>query len=74
VRAPGNPVPALGKPADIAPWSCVVGDVVARFPEAHQQDPDIPHQWLVTVPCSQGASQGASQQFWFVHGLLQLVK
>jgi hypothetical protein len=65
VRPPGNPLPELGEPTDIAPWSCVVGDVVARLPGAVQKDPDIPHQWLVTVD---------SHQLWFVYGLLQLVK
>jgi len=65
VRAPGSPVPALGKPADLAPWSCVVGDAVANFPGALQKDPGVPHQWLVTV---------AGHQLWFVHGLFQLVK
>lgn len=65
VRAPGIPLPALEKPADIAPWSCVVGDAVASFPEARQADPDIPHQWLVTV---------SHHQLWFVHGLFQLAK
>jgi hypothetical protein len=43
----------------------VVGDAVARFPEARQADPDIPHQWLVTVD---------HHQLWFVHGLFQSVK
>lgn len=65
VRAPSSPVPALGKPGDLAPWSCVVGDVGAKFPEALQKDPDIPHQWLVVVD---------NRQLWFVHGLFQLVK
>lgn len=65
VRAPESPVPELGEPANIAPWSCVVGDAMARFPQAAQADPDIPHQWLVAVN---------GHQLWFVHGLLQLVK
>ena len=65
VRAPGSPVPRLGEPAGLAPWSCVVGDVAARFPQARQADPDIPTQWLVAVD---------GHQLWFVHGLLQVVR
>lgn len=65
VRAPDSQVPELGNPAGLAPWSCVVGDAVASFPQARQADPDIPTQWLVTVD---------GHQLWFVHGLLQLVK
>jgi hypothetical protein len=65
VRAPASAVPQLKDPARLAPWSCVVGDVVARFPGAQQADPDIPTQWLVTVD---------GHQLWFVHGLLQTVR
>jgi hypothetical protein len=32
VRAAASPVPVLEDPAGLAPWSCVVGDVVTRFP------------------------------------------
>jgi hypothetical protein len=63
VRAAGCPAPEMGEPADLAPWSCVVGDVVARYPQALQADPDIPARWLVTVD---------GHRLWFVHGLLQL--
>lgn len=64
VRASASPVPQLGKPAGLAPWSCVVGDAVAHFPQARQADPDIPTQWLVIVD---------GHQLRFVHGLLQSV-
>jgi hypothetical protein len=65
VRAAGVPVPPLPAPADLAPWSCVVGDVLSRFPLARQLDPDVPSQWLVIV---------AGHELWFVHGLLQTVR
>lgn len=52
-------------PDNLAPWSCVVGDVIARYPHAEQADPDIPTQWLVRL---------GSHQLWFVHGLLQATR
>jgi len=63
VREPGLPVPELPSlPERLAPWSCVVGDVLARFPGAQQSDPQIPSQWLV---------QADLVRLRFVHGLLQ---
>jgi len=64
VREDGAKVPRLPEPRRLAPWSCVVGDVLTQFPSATQRDPDVPSQWLVTH---------AGQQLWFVHGLLQKV-
>jgi hypothetical protein len=61
VREPGRPVPELALQR-LAPWSCVVGDVLARFPGAQQSDPQIPSQWLVQVD---------GTDLRFVHGLLQ---
>ncbi len=58
VRATGTP--ALGEA-----WGCVVGDVLDRFPEARQRDPDVPTQWLVEL---------GDSQWWFVHGLLQTIR
>jgi hypothetical protein len=65
VRPDGAEVPALPPPEGLAPWSCVVGDVVARFPAARQLDPDVPSQWLIELD---------GWQLWFVHGLLQTVR
>jgi hypothetical protein len=65
VRAPGSPVPPLGPPPALEPWSCVVGDAVARYPGARQADPDVPSRWLVIVD---------SIRLWFVYGLLQAVQ
>jgi hypothetical protein len=65
VRATGSAVPDLGRPADLAPWSCVVGDALLRYPGAESVDPDVPSRQLVVV-------DGA--RLWFVHGLLQTVE
>jgi hypothetical protein len=65
VRPEGAEVPALPPPESLAPWSCVVGDVVMRFPAARQVDPDVPSQWLIELD---------GRQLWFVHGLLQAVR
>ncbi|WP_117215622.1 hypothetical protein [Allorhizocola rhizosphaerae] len=58
VRASGTPM--VGQP-----WGCVVGDVLERFPEARQRDPDVPSQWLVEL---------GDARLWFVHGLLQAIR
>jgi hypothetical protein len=65
VRARGEAVPAMPDPARLAPWSCVVGDVLHRFPDAIQVDPEVYSQWLVRL---------GSHELWFVHGLLQDVR
>lgn len=70
VRAEGSPVPELGEPGGLAPWSCVVGDVLARFPGARQRDPQTPARWGVDVP----GADGAVCRLMFVHGLLQRVE
>ena len=62
-RAPS--LPALGRLDRLEPWSCVVGDVLARYPSAQQADPDVASRWLVLA---------GGQRLTFVHGLLQQVK
>ncbi|GAA1401754.1 hypothetical protein GCM10009662_25520 [Catellatospora coxensis] len=69
VRAPDCPVPQLGEADRPAPWSCVVGDVLTRYPHARQHDPQTPARWAVDVP----GPAGAVYQMMFVHGLLQQV-
>jgi len=49
---------------DLQPWGCVVGDVLAAFPQARQVDPQTAAHWVVEVP---------DTSFRFVHGLLQTV-
>lgn len=61
VRAPDSPSPTLDT---FAPWSCVVGDVLAAGADATQSDPDIPSQWCVDA---------AGHHLVFVHGLLQRI-
>jgi len=60
--------PELPPVPELRPWTCVIGDVTRRWPDARQIDPDVPTRWLVEVdqPC-------ATWRLWFVHGLLQLV-
>ncbi|BCJ75627.1 hypothetical protein CS0771_51710 [Catellatospora sp. IY07-71] len=69
VRAAGSPVPELGPVGSLAPWSCVVDDVLARFPGAVQRDPEVPARWGVDVP----DPAGGVWRLMFVYGLLQQV-
>jgi hypothetical protein len=61
VRAAGAPIPELVR---LDPWSCVVGDVLTRYPAARQADPDVPSRWLIHLD---------GRRLTFVHGLLQAV-
>ena len=61
VRAPDAAVPELSR---LDPWTCVVGDVLARFPTALQADPAVPSRWIIDLN---------GQCLTFVHGLLQVV-
>jgi|SRR5215469_1448967 len=61
VRAPDGPIPALDR---LEPWSCVVGDVLARYPSAQQADPAVPSRWIINLN---------GQSLLFVHGLLQVL-
>ncbi len=70
VRAHGYPPPDLPAPAHWAPWSCVVGDAMRRFPDARQIDPQVPSQWMVLLD----DDQGQPWRLRFVHGLLQTVE
>jgi hypothetical protein len=65
VRPPGSPVPQLPPADQLAPWSCVIGDVLQAYPDARQRNPDVPSQWLVEV---------GDVTLRFVHGLLQTVE
>ena len=61
-------VPELPPVSELRPWTCVIGDVTQRWPDARQIDPDVPTRWLVEVDQSE-----VTWRLWFVHGLLQLV-
>lgn len=65
VRPPGAAVPVLPGPDHLAPWSCVVGDVSARFAAARHRDPQVPSRWLMELD---------GYELWFVHGLLQTAR
>ncbi|TYB65469.1 hypothetical protein FXF51_19900 [Nonomuraea sp. PA05] len=58
--------PAATGFAGLAPWACVVEDVVASFPGAVQIDGPAPQHW--TVDFRHG---GAGHRARFVYGLLQ---
>ncbi len=64
VRAPDAPVPPLGTPSGLAPWSCVVGDALIRYPNVEQLDPMVPSRWML---------RSGLHVMTFVHGLLQEV-
>ena len=64
-RSPDSARPDLPPPGHLAPWSCVVADALAAYPDAVQHDPDVPTQWLLLVDAT---------ELWFVHGLLQTVR
>jgi hypothetical protein len=66
VRATESAVPALSTPEGLAPWSCVVGDVVLRHPDARHVDPETYSWWLMRLP--------TGPEMWFVYGLLQEVR
>ncbi|TDB86409.1 hypothetical protein E1264_18070 [Actinomadura sp. KC216] len=67
-RASDVPVPRLGTVDDLVPWSCVVGDVAARFGSVAHQDGDAPSRWHATL-----TTPGGTFAAHFVWGLLQAV-
>lgn len=70
VRPPGDPVPELPTPDRLAPWSCVVNDAVARYPDAREVEPDAPSRWIIEVD----AEPGERYRLLFVHGLFQAAR
>ena len=73
VRDPAVPQPTLQKLGDLAPWSCVIGDVERAFAPVRHRDGSAPSRWttLFTVPGDDGAPVAATAEF--VWGLLQVV-
>ncbi|WP_067452617.1 hypothetical protein [Actinomadura macra] len=69
VRDAGAPVPRLESVDDLVPWSCVIGDLDARFGAVAHQDGEAPSRWHVTFSTPDGSSYVAH----FVWGLLQTV-
>ncbi|MEU8347718.1 hypothetical protein AB0C74_38975 [Spirillospora sp. NPDC048832] len=69
VRDDAALVPRLAGVDDLVPWSCVVGDVDARFGAVAHQDGDAPSRWHATITLPDGDRYVAH----FVWGLLQTV-
>jgi len=69
VRAPGGTPPEIQGLAGLEPWSCVVGDVLARLPDAQPREGDAPTRWLL-----RRTENGVTYDAHFVYGLLQEVR
>jgi PIN domain nuclease of toxin-antitoxin system len=69
IRRAGSPVDLPSDVAALTPWSCVVGDLAAAYPDARHSDPGIPSRWLVEM-----AGPHSSHRATFVWGLLQKVE
>jgi hypothetical protein len=59
-------LPPLGR---LAPWSCVLADVLARYPRARRLDSDTADRWPMEIT----TAHGRSYRLVFVHGLFQTV-
>lgn len=73
IRPDGSPPPRLDGVADLAPWSCVVGDVAERFAPARHHADTLPSRWQVSfsAPGEEGPRAYVAH---FVWGLLQAVE
>ncbi|MCD0450486.1 hypothetical protein LO762_14995 [Actinocorallia sp. API 0066] len=69
VRPESSPIPDLTSVADLAPWSCVVGDVAQAFAPVTHLDGEGPSRWAVTFTTPEGTAHTAH----FTWGLLQSV-
>ncbi|MFI0357509.1 hypothetical protein [Actinomadura sp. 9N407] len=69
VRAPDVPVPGLETVDDLAPWSCVVGDMDRLFAPVEHAPGEVPSRWHVGF-----AAEGSAYMAHFVWGLLQAVE
>ncbi|HEV3170864.1 MAG TPA: hypothetical protein VGZ32_11015 [Actinocrinis sp.] len=72
-RDPAAGVPKLADLSDLAPWSCVVGDVATAFRPARLREGSAPsrRELLFTAPAPDGQPVQARAEF--VYGLLQRV-
>ena len=68
VRASGASSLVLQGFSAMQPWSCVVGDVVAAYPQSRQVDLQLNSRWGVVAEVD-----GVEHLATFVWGLLQLV-
>ncbi|MFE4972207.1 hypothetical protein ACFRAR_08810 [Kitasatospora sp. NPDC056651] len=74
VRAAGHPGPVLRTPADLAPWSCVVGDVGAAFPSAVPREGSAPTRFRLDFAAPGADGRPRSWAADFTWGLLQEVR
>jgi hypothetical protein len=73
VRPDPGTRPALSRPADVRPWSCVVGDLEASFSCSHEEG-DAPSRWTVTFLFPNGAPEARLYVARFTWGLVQVVE
>lgn len=73
VRDPAGAVPQFTRLSDLAPWSCVIGDVERAFAPVRHREGSAPSRWttLLTAPGDDGVPVAATAEF--VWGLLQAV-
>ncbi len=74
VRAEGRPGPELRTAADLAPWSCVVGDVGAAFPPAVPREGSAPTRFQLDFDAPDGDGRVRPWTADFTWGLLQEVR
>ncbi|MFF2542306.1 hypothetical protein ACFVUY_07050 [Kitasatospora sp. NPDC058063] len=74
VRAAGSPVPVLRTPADLVPWSCVVGDVGAAFPSAVPREGSAPTRFRLDFAIPDADGRLCPWEADFTWGLLQEVR
>jgi hypothetical protein len=74
VRDDGGAPPPLRTLADLAPWSCVVDDVVRAFPDARPLEGDAPSRWRLAFTALAGdGGRPVPAVADFTWGLLQRV-
>jgi hypothetical protein len=71
VRAPGSPRPPLRTLGDLAPWSCVLGDVAVAAGPLRQLEGSAPTRDLALIEIDDGSGAPITVATEFVYGLLQ---
>ncbi|MFG2913759.1 hypothetical protein ACGF0D_12810 [Kitasatospora sp. NPDC048298] len=74
VRAADAPAPVLRTLADLAPWSCVVGDVGAAFPPAVPREGSAPTRFRLDFAAPDAGGRPRPCEADFTWGLLQEVR
>jgi hypothetical protein len=73
VRPDPGTRPQLATPADVLPWSCVVGDLEAAFSCSHEEG-DAPSRWTVKFTIQNEAREARLYVARFTWGLVQVVE